>query len=87
MSLTAIRMVTCLTRGWLFIQAERGQPAAFLKMIADQKRLYPGIVSSARLGKRVWPSLINEDDWVRILGLCGFPFWVCSLGFSFGPID
>ena len=52
--LTALRVVTCVTHGWIFVQAEVGQPAAFLKMIAGQERLYPGIISLARLGKYIW---------------------------------
>ena len=70
--LTAIRLVTCVTHGWLFVQAEISQPAALLKMVAGQERLYPNIISPTRLGKYVWVWLVNEDDWVRRLGLCGF---------------
>ena len=33
--------------------AEDGQPATFLKMIAGHERLYPSIISPARLGKYV----------------------------------
>ena len=33
--LTALKVVTCVTHGWIFVQAEVGQSAAFLKMIAD----------------------------------------------------
>ena len=40
-----------MNHGWLFVQAERGQSVAYLKMVSDQGRLYPGIMSSARLGK------------------------------------
>ena len=43
--LTAFMVVTCVTHWWIFVQAERGQSAAFLKMVSDQKRLYPGIMS------------------------------------------
>ena len=39
MRLTAIRVVTCVTRGWLFVQAKRGQLAAYLKMVSGQERL------------------------------------------------
>ena len=55
--LTTLRAVTCVTHvgqptevGQL---AEVGQPATFLKMIAGQERLYPGIISLAELGKYV----------------------------------
>ena len=68
-----------MTHRWLLVQAERGQPTAFLKMVAGQERLYPGIISPALLGKYVWAWLVNEDDWVRRLGLCGFQFWACRL--------
>ena len=54
MHLTAIRVVTCVTHGWLFVQAERGQSTTSLKMVAGQERLYPGIISPARMGKYVW---------------------------------
>ena len=74
MRLITIMVVTCVTHGGLFVQAERGQPAAFLKMVAGQERLYPGIISLARLGKYVRAWLVNEDDWVRRLSLCGFQF-------------
>ena len=57
-----------MTHGWIFVQAEVGQPAAFLKMIVGYERLYPGIISPARLGKYVWAWLVNEDDWARKLG-------------------
>ena len=60
--LTALREVTCVTHEWIFIQAKRGQPAAFLKMVADQERLYPDIMSPVRLGKYVWAWIVNEDD-------------------------
>ena len=52
-----------MTYGWILIQAEVGQPAAFLKMIAGQERLYLGIISPAQLGKYVWAWLLKEDDW------------------------
>ena len=40
-----------MTHRWLLVQAERGQPAAFLKMVTGQERLYPGIiVSNSTLG-------------------------------------
>ena len=67
-----------MTYRWLLVQAERGQPTAFLKMVADSERLYPGIISPARLGKYVWAWLVNEDDWSVD--------WA-SVGFSFGPVD
>ena len=73
-----------MTHGWLFVQAERGQTASFLKMVADQERLYPGITSPTRLGEYVWAWLVNEDDRVRRLGLGGFQFWTPRLGFIFG---
>ena len=57
-----------MTHGWIFIQVEVGQPAVFLKMIADQERLYTGIISLARLGKYVWAWIVNEDDWAHRLG-------------------
>ena len=53
MRLTAIRVVTCVTHGELFVQAERGQPAA-LKMVASHERLYLGIISPTQLVKYVW---------------------------------
>ena len=67
-----------MTHRWLLVQAERSQPTAFLKMVAGQERLYPGIISPTLLGKYVWAWLVNEDDWVRRLG---------SVGFSFEPED
>ena len=76
---TAIRVVTCVTHGWFFVQAERVQSATSLKMVADQERLYPDIISPAWLGKYVWVWLVNEDDWVHRLGLCGFQFWARRL--------
>ena len=79
MRLTAIRVVTCVTHGGLFVQAERVQPAAFLKMVAGQERLYPSIISLVRLGKYVWALLVIEDDWAHRLGLCGFQFWARKL--------
>ena len=79
MHLTAIRVVTCVTHGWLFVQAERGQSAAYLKMVSDQGRLYPGIMSPARLGKHVWVLLVNEDYWARRLGHCRFQSWARRL--------
>ena len=84
MRLTAIRVVTCVTHGRLFVQAERGQSAAFLKMVASQERLYLGIISPAQLGKYVWVWLVNEDDWTHRLGLCGFQFWTRKLT---GPLS
>ena len=57
-----------MTYGWIFVQAEVGQPTAFLEMIVIQERLYPNIISPARLGKYVWAWLVNEDDWARRLG-------------------
>ena len=76
MRLTVIRVVTCLTRGWLLVQAERGQPTASLKMVAGQERLYSGIIFLARLGKYCWAWFVNEDDCVRNIG----PLWVLVLG-------
>ena len=35
--------------------------------------------SPARLGKYVWAWLVNENDWVCRLGLCGFQFWARRL--------
>ena len=52
--LTALKVVTCVTHGWILVQVERGQPTAFLKMVSSQKKLYPGIMSHVRLGKYVW---------------------------------
>ena len=60
--LTAHRVVECVPYGWILVQAERGQPAAFLKMVSSQERLYPSIMSHVRLGKYVWVWLVNEDD-------------------------
>ena len=57
-----------MTHGWILVQAEVCQPAAFLKMIADQERLYSGIIFPARLGKYVWAWLVNEDVWAYRLG-------------------
>ena len=51
--LTALRVVTCVTHGWILVQAERGQPVAFLKMVSGQERLYPGIMSPVQLRKYV----------------------------------
>ena len=65
--LTALRVVTCLIHGWILVQAERGQSAAFFKMVSDQERLYPDIMSPVRLGKYVWVWLVNEDDWAHKL--------------------
>ena len=87
MHLTSIGVATCVTHRWLLVQVERGQSAAFLKMVAGQERLYPGIISPARLGKYVWTWLVNEDDWVRRLGHCGFQFWARRVSFSFEPVD
>ena len=53
MRLTVIRVVTCVTYGWLFVQTERGQSTAFLKMIAGKEILYSDIIFLARLGKYV----------------------------------
>ena len=72
-----------MIHGWLFVQAERGQLVASLKMVADHERLYPDIISPVRLGKYVWVWLVNEDDRVRRLGLCGFQFWARRLT---GPV-
>ena len=60
--LIALRVVTCATHGWILVQAEVDQLAAFLKMIAGQERLYPSIISPAQLRKYVWAWLVNEDD-------------------------
>ena len=60
--LAALKVVTCVTHGWILVQAERGQPTVFLKMVADQERLYPDIMSLVRLGKYVWIWLVNEND-------------------------
>ena len=87
MRLTVTKVVTCVTHGWLFVQAERGQPTAFLKMVASQERLYLGIISPVQLGKYVWVWLVNEDDWICRLSLYGFQFWARRLGFSFRPVD
>ena len=57
---------------------------SLIKMVAGQERLYLDIISPARLGKYVWAWLVNEDDWVHKLGLCGFQFWACRLT---GPVD
>ena len=80
MRLTAIRVVTYVTHGWIFIQVERGQQAAYLKMVFGQERLYPGFMSPVQLGKYVWAWLVNEDDWARILGHY-------IVGFNRGPVD
>ena len=78
--LAALRVVMCVTHGWILIQAERGQPAAFLKMVASHERLYPGIMLHVRLGKYVWAWLVNEDDLAQRLGHY-------TLGFSLpGPV-
>ena len=60
--LTALGVVTCVTHGWIVVQAERGRSDAFLEMVACQERLYPGIKSPARLGKHDWAWSVNEDD-------------------------
>ena len=52
--LTALKVVTCVTHGWILVQAERGQLIAFLKMISGHERLYPGVMSPVRLGRYVW---------------------------------
>ena len=57
-----------MTHGWILVQIEAGQPAAFLKMVAGQERLYPSIISPARPGKYVWVWLVNEGNWARRLG-------------------
>ena len=67
MRLAAIRMVTYMTHGRIFVQAERGQLATYLKMVSGQERLYPNIMSPVRLGKYVWVWFVNEDDWTRKL--------------------
>ena len=69
-----------MTHGWLFVQAERGQPVAYLKMVSGQERLYPDIMSLVRLRKYVWVWLVNEDDWAYRLGHY-------IVGFSLGPLD
>ena len=66
--------------GGYFVQAEIGQPTAFLHMVSGQEMLYPSIMSPIRLGKYVWAWLVNEDDWARKLGHY-------TVGFSLpGPI-
>ena len=54
MRLTAIRVVTCMTHEWIFVQDERGESTAYLKMVSDQERLNLDIMSLVRLGKHVW---------------------------------
>ena len=57
-----------MTHGWILVQTKAGQSAAFLKMVAGQERLYPGIISPAQQGKYVWAWLVNEGNWARRLG-------------------
>ena len=79
--LTALKVVTCVIHGWIIVQAKRGQPATFSKMVSGQEGLYPGIMSPVWLKKYVWAWLVNEDDWARGLGHY-------TMGFSLpGPID
>ena len=52
--LSAFRVVTCVTHGWILVQTKAGRSTAFLKMVADQERLYPYIISLAQPGKYVW---------------------------------
>ena len=33
--LTAFRVLTCVTHGWILVQTEASRPVAFLKMLAD----------------------------------------------------
>ena len=35
--LTALRVVACVAHGWILVQAERGQPVAFLKMVSAKR--------------------------------------------------
>ena len=57
--LTALKVVTYVTHGWILVQAESGQPVVFLKMVSGQERLYPGIMSLVWLGKYVWAWLVK----------------------------
>ena len=66
--LTALKVVMCVTHGWILVQAKRGQSAAFLKMVSSQEKLYLGIMTYVQLGKYVWAWLVNEDDLARRLG-------------------
>ena len=43
--LTTLRVVTWVTHGWILVQAKRGQPRAFLKMVVE---------SPVRLREYVW---------------------------------
>ena len=52
-----------MTHGWILVQVKVGLPAAFLKMITDQERLYLDIIYLARFRKYVWVWLVNDDDW------------------------
>ena len=79
MRLTVIRVVTCVTHGWLFVQTERGQSVAYLKMVSSQERLYLNIMSHIQLEKYVWIWLVNKDDWTRRLGHCRFQSWTHRL--------
>ena len=66
---------------WILVQAEKGQSAAYLKMVSGQERLYSSIMSPVQLGKYVWTWLVNEDDWACRLG--HYP-----VGFSLaGPVS
>ena len=47
--LTALKVVMCLTHGWILVQTKRGQSTVFLNMVANQERLYPDIMSPVRL--------------------------------------
>ena len=51
---TVLMVVTYVIHGWILVQAERGQSAAFLKMVSSQERLYPDIMSHVWLEKYVW---------------------------------
>ena len=69
-----------MTRGWILVQIEAGQSAAFLKMVTGQEKLYLGIISHIQLEKYVWAWLVNEGNWARRLGYY-------TVGFSHpGPV-
>ena len=75
-----------MTHGWILIQTEVGQSAAFLKMVVDHEILYPGIISPAQPGKYVWVWLVNEGNWAHRLGYytVGFSHPGLLVG-GFGP--
>ena len=56
-----------MTHERILVQAKVGRPAVFLKMIAGYERLYPDIISPARLGNYIWAWLVNENDWVWLV--------------------